>query len=149
MCLKWFVLGYFPGNSGEASPLPWIENRLLDDYTKEADISLSPGTDQSLSRVLETSALLIYPFSTDARWISRHRRAVRLWKVHALLNLICGLLRQNRDQILLTATPVTSGDCRIGYMLQRIICWSGGQFIKCSSRTGNPQGELTAENLLM
>lgn len=47
-----------------------------------------------------------------------------------LLNLICGLLRPEQGQILLDGTPVTSGDCRIGYMLQRIICWSGGQFIK-------------------
>ena len=35
-----------------------------------------------------------------------------------LLNLICGLLRPEQGQILLDGTPVTSGDCRIGYMLQ-------------------------------
>ena len=36
-----------------------------------------------------------------------------------LLNLICGLLRPEQGQILLDGTPVTSGDCRIGYMLQK------------------------------
>ena len=36
-----------------------------------------------------------------------------------LLNLICGLLRPEQGQILLDSTPVTSGDCRIGYMLQK------------------------------
>ena len=36
-----------------------------------------------------------------------------------LLNLICGLIRPEQGQILLDCTPVTSGDCRIGYMLQK------------------------------
>ena len=36
-----------------------------------------------------------------------------------LLNLICGLIRPEQGQILLDSTPVTSGDCRIGYMLQK------------------------------
>ena len=36
-----------------------------------------------------------------------------------LLNLICGLIRPEQGQILLDGTPVTSGDCRIGYMLQK------------------------------
>ena len=36
-----------------------------------------------------------------------------------LLNLICGLLRPEQGQILLDGTPVTSGDCRIGYKLQK------------------------------
>ena len=36
-----------------------------------------------------------------------------------LLNLICGLLRPEQGQILLDGTPVTSGDCLIGYMLQK------------------------------
>ena len=36
-----------------------------------------------------------------------------------LLNLICGLIRSEQGQILLDSTPVTSGDCRIGYMLQK------------------------------
>ena len=36
-----------------------------------------------------------------------------------LLNLISGLLRPEQGQILLDGTPVTSGDCRIGYMLQK------------------------------
>ena len=36
-----------------------------------------------------------------------------------LLNLICGLIRSEQGQILLDGTPVTSGDCRIGYMLQK------------------------------
>ena len=37
-----------------------------------------------------------------------------------LLNLICGLLRPEQGQILLDGTPVTSGDCRIGYMLEKV-----------------------------
>ena len=36
-----------------------------------------------------------------------------------LLNLICGLIRPEQGQFLLDGTPVTSGDCRIGYMLQK------------------------------
>lgn len=58
-----------------------------------------------------------------------------------LLNLICGLLRPEQGQILLDGTPVTSGDCRIGYMLQKdhLLEWRT-IYKKCSSRTGNPQG---------
>ena len=36
-----------------------------------------------------------------------------------LLNLICGLIRPEQGQILLDGRPVISGDCRIGYMLQK------------------------------
>ena len=36
-----------------------------------------------------------------------------------LLNLICGLIRPEQGQILLDDRPVISGDCRIGYMLQK------------------------------
>ena len=64
-----------------------------------------------------------------------------------LLNLICGLIRPEQGQILLDGTPVTSGDCRIGYMLQKdhLLEWRtiyknvllGLEILK----------ELTAENL--
>ncbi len=36
-----------------------------------------------------------------------------------LLNLICGLIQPEQGQILLDGIPVTSGDRRIGYMLQK------------------------------
>ena len=36
-----------------------------------------------------------------------------------LLNLICGLIRPEQGQILLDGRPVISGDCRIGYTLQK------------------------------
>lgn len=36
-----------------------------------------------------------------------------------LLNLICGLLRPEHGRILLDGRPVTAGDSRIGYMLQK------------------------------
>ena len=67
-----------------------------------------------------------------------------------LLNLICGLIRPEQGQILLDGRPVISGDCRIGYMLQKlIICWSGGRFIKMFFLVWRSAGNSLPKNLLM
>ena len=78
------------------------------------DVSLSY---HSLSG--ETPALSHISFQLIPGEFLASCRTVRLWKVHASKPDLRLLIRSEQGQILLDGTPVTSGDCRIGYMLQK------------------------------
>ena len=64
-----------------------------------------------------------------------------------LLNLICGLIQPEQGQILLDGTPVTSGDCRIGYMLQKDHLLEWRTIYKNVLLGLEIRGELTTEKL--
>ena len=64
-----------------------------------------------------------------------------------LLNLICGLIQPEQGQILLDGIPVTSGDRRIGYMLQKDHLLEWRTIYKNVLLGLEIRGELTAEKL--
>ena len=64
-----------------------------------------------------------------------------------LLNLICGLIQPEQGQILLDGIPVTSGDRRIGYMLQKDHLLEWRTIYKNVLLGLEIRGELTTEKL--
>ena len=64
-----------------------------------------------------------------------------------LLNLICGLIQPEQGHILLDGIPVTSGDRRIGYMLQKDHLLEWRTIYKNVLLGLEIRGELTAEKL--
>ena len=76
---------------------------MIDIHTTEEKLSI-PSTEKMWKYLVRTLEKIVGPSGCGKS---------------TLLNLICGLLRPEQGQILLDGTPVTSGDCRIGYMLQK------------------------------
>lgn len=49
-----------------------------------------------------------------------------------LLTIMAGLKRPSEGKVLLDGEPITGPGGKIGYMLQKTICWNGVPYIKIS-----------------